>query len=178
MTPVLAHTPVIETERLTLRAPGRDDWPAFNAFIASPRADFVRSTAYDPELAWRGFGHLVGHWVLRGFGVFVFTLRGETSALGMAGPWFPEGWPEREIGWAVWDGAAEGKGYAFEAAAAARRFAFTTLGWNTAVSYIAPANARSIALARRLGAMPDDAAAHPGTDPCLVFRHAGPEVRA
>ena len=39
MTPVLAGTPVLETERLTLRAPGRDDWPAFNAFIAGPRAD-------------------------------------------------------------------------------------------------------------------------------------------
>ena len=179
MTPVLVGTPVLETERLTLRAPGRDDWPAFNAFIAGPRAEFVRSTAYNPELAWRGFGHLVGHWVLRGFGIFVFTLRGETSALGMAGPWFPEGWPEREIGWSVWDAGAEGRGYAFEAAAAARDFAFATLGWDTAVSYIDPANVRSVALALRLGAVRDASAPCPaGTGACHVYRHPRPEGRA
>ncbi len=179
MTPVLADTPVLETERLTLRAPGRDDWPAFNAFLASPRGDFVRSGAYDPQLAWRGFGHLIGHWVMRGFGMFVFTRKGDSSAFGMAGPWFPEGWPEREIGWSVWDAGAEGRGYAFEAAAAARDFAFRTYGWTTAVSYIDPENSRSVALARRLGAARDAAAPRPvGAGACHVYRHRRPEAGA
>jgi len=177
MTPLLANTPRIETERLVLRAPERQDWPLFNAFLASPRSDFIRSVAYAEPLAWRAFGHVIGHWVLRGFGSFVFTRKGDDAALGMCGPWFPAGWPEPEIGWTIWAPEAEGRGYAFEAAGAARDHAFRALGWQTAVSYIAPDNARSIALAARLGAVLDDGAAHPGTEPCLVFRHPRPESR-
>lgn len=178
MTPVLANTPQIETGRLTLRAPGRQDWPLFNAFLASPRSDHIRSAAYTEPLAWRAFGHVIGHWVLRGFGQFVFADRLTGTALGMCGPWFPAGWPEPEIGWTIWAEAAEGRGYAFEAAAAARAHAFRDLGWTTAVSYIDPANARSIALAERLGAIRDETAAYPGDAACLVCRHPAPEARA
>jgi RimJ/RimL family protein N-acetyltransferase len=118
-------------------------------------------------------------WVLRGYGSFVFTLKGDDTPLGMAGPWFPEGWPEHEIGWTVWSQGAEGKGYAFEAAQAARGFAYEVLGWDGAVSYIDAPNARSIALAERLGALRDDAATPPETSgdhcPVLVYRHPGPD---
>ena len=182
MTPVLAPTPVVETDRLRLRAPGRDDWPAFNAFLASDRGRFVRSGDYCEPLTWRAFGHVIGHWVLRGFGSFILTRKGEDKALGMAGPWFPAGWPEQEIGWSIWTREAEGKGFACEAARAARDHAFGTLGWKTAVSYIAPENARSIALAERLGAVRDTAATGPGDNTCLVYRHPvpgpDPEARA
>jgi RimJ/RimL family protein N-acetyltransferase len=88
------------------------------------------------------------------------------------------GWPEKEIGWSVWAPEAEGKGLAFEAAQAARAWAYGTLGWTTAVSYIDPANARSIALARRLGATRDpEAPLIDGYTPenTLVFRHPAPE---
>lgn len=179
MTIALAPTPVLETERLMLRAPAACDWPAFDAFLSSPRADFIRSAGYDPQQTWRAFGHVIGHWVLRGFGNFVFTLKGSERALGMTGPWFPAGWPEQEIGWTVWDADSEGKGLCFEAAQAARTYAYRTLGWTTAVSYVAPENRRSAALAERLGARIDPEAAHPAGDkPCLVYRHPGPEVLA
>ncbi|MCU9847875.1 GNAT family N-acetyltransferase [Defluviimonas sp. WL0024] len=178
MTPVLANTPVIETERLALRAPAAADWPAWRGFAMSPRSAFIRTEELDEGLAWRAFGHVIGHWVLRGFGMFVFTLKGTDDALGMAGPWYPAGWPEREIGWTVWSEAAEGKGYAREAAAAARDHAFSVLGWTTAVSYIHPDNVRSIALADRLGATRDEKAAHPSDRPTLVYRHPAPRMRA
>ena len=73
----------------------------------------------------------------------------------------------------MWDPAAEGKGYAFEAAQAARAHAFDVLGWETAVSYIDPGNARSIELAERLGAVRDPEAA-PFHEGDLVFRHSAP----
>ena len=44
-------------------------------------------------------------------------------------------------------------------------------GRSTVVSYIARDNARSIAVARRLGAAVDAAAATPGGNDCLVFRY-------
>lgn len=177
MTPQLANTPQIQTDRLTLRAPLPADLPAFAAFAASPRSAFVRSGELDEGKIWRAFGHIIGHWVLRGFGQFVFADRLTGAALGMCGPWFPAGWPEPEVGWTIWAPEAEGRGYAFEAASAARDHAFRDLGWQTAVSYIAPDNARSIALAKRLGASRDETAAHPGDAPCLVFRHPRPESR-
>lgn len=168
----LSPTPILTTERLTLRAPAAGDWPHWRAFSLSARARFIRPDDFDAGKSWRAFGHVIGHWVLRGWGSFIFTRKGEDTPLGMSGPWFPEGWPEREIGWTVWSAEAEGKGYAFEAAQAARRHAFDTLGWETAVSYIDPQNARSIALAERLGAVRDNNAATPFSDePCLVYRH-------
>ncbi|MFC2970377.1 GNAT family N-acetyltransferase [Acidimangrovimonas pyrenivorans] len=174
--PHLADTPVLETERLILRAPQAGDWPAYSAFMASDRARYVRPTDYDPALTWRGFGHFIGHWVMCGFGQFVVTERENGAVLGATGHWFPAGWPEREIGWMVWAPEAEGKGIAYEAAAAVRDHSFGTLGWDTAVSYIAPANSRSIALAERLGARLDPQAQAPGGHgEVLVYRHPKPE---
>lgn len=175
MTVALSPTPVIETERLILRAPQSGDWPAWADFAVDERARFVGGPL-DRDKAWRAFGHVIGMWVMRGFGTFVITPKNGGAPLGMCGPWYPEGWPEREIGWTLWSAEAEGKGYAFEAARAAIRHAFGALGWNTAVSYIAPGNARSIALAERLGARRDDAAPLPGIEPCLVFRHPAPAM--
>lgn len=177
MTARLADTPVLETARLILRAPAMKDWEPWLAFTRDGRSRFVRPEGFDLGKAWRAFGHVAGMWALRGYGSFVFCLKGRDEALGMTGPWHPMDWPERELGWTVWSARAEGKGYAFEAASAARDFAFTSLGWETAVSYIDPENARSIALAERLGARLDPAAEapHPG-EPTLVFRHPKPEA--
>ncbi|RDW13979.1 GNAT family N-acetyltransferase [Paracoccus thiocyanatus] len=171
----LADTPVLTTERLVLRAPQAGDWPAWRDFFESDRAGFVGGPMVQPGQSWRAFGHFIGHWVLRGYGMFVLTERGSDLGLGAVGPWFPDGWPEHEIGWTLWSGALEGRGYAQEAALAARDFALRTLGWSRPVSYIDPANVRSIALARRLGAVhdPQAEAPHFGDDrsPPHVFRH-------
>lgn len=174
----LASTPTIRTDRLRLRAPQGSDWPHWRAFHASDRARFIGGGPDQPTgQSWRAFGHVIGHWVMRGFGSFVFTRNDDDQPLGMAGPWFPDGWPEREIGWTVWNAAAEGKGYAQEAATAARGHAFQTLGWDSAVSYIRPDNARSIALAERMGAHHDAAAPTPGAiAECLVYRHPNGDV--
>ena len=91
-------------------------------------------------------------------------------------PWHPITWPEREIGWSVYDPAIEGTGIAREAAEAVRAWAYTTLGWTTAVSYIDPDNAASIRLAERLGCTLDEAAEKPEGEPCLVYRHPAPEA--
>jgi len=163
------------TERLVLRQPEAGDWAAAVDFMTSTRAGYVGGSS-DRAAVWRSFAHVVGHWVLRGYGMFVFCDRQSGRQVGMAGPFFPEGWAEPELGWAVWSAEDEGKGYAFEAVAAARRWAYQALGWTTAISYIDPANTRSIRLARRLGATEDATVAHPFDGPCTVFRHPGPEA--
>ena len=170
-------TPRLYTERLVLRAPGAQDWEAFATFLADDRAVFIGGPINRTK-AWRAFGHAIGHWVLRGYGSFIITVKGSDDAIGMTGPWFPEGWPEQELGWTLWDIQHEGKGYAFEAACAARDYAFRDLGWQTAVSYIDPLNIRSIALAQQMGCEIDPAAANPDGDDTLVYRHPKPEGMA
>ena len=162
--------PVLTTERLTLRKLDVRDFPVARSFFATSRAEFVGGKR-DAGEAWRTLAMMIGHWSMRGFGLFAFSPHGSDQALGIAGPWFPADWPEHEIGWHVWDPAHEGKGYAFEAARAARNYAREMLGMDQLVSYIAEGNTRSIALAERLGAVLDKKAPHPKGRPCLVYRH-------
>ena len=81
-----------------------------------------------------------------------------------------------EIGWLLLPGF-EGRGYATEAARAARAYAYDSLGWTTAVSYCDPENVRSLAVARRLGCT-EDPAAEPFDPGDIVFRHPAPEALA
>lgn len=177
---VLSPTPVLETERLVLRAPAARDWAEWRDFILSDRGRWMRAEPrINEETAWRAWAGLIGHWVLRSWGTFVFTTHDSDRALGTAGPWAPISWPESEIAWSVWSPENEGRGYVTEAARCAIDHAFNALGWNTAVSYIAHDNVRSIALAERLGARRDDAAATPGNDAeCAAYRHPRPESAA
>ena len=71
----------------------------------------------------------------------------------------------------------EGRGYATEAASAARAWVYENLGWTTAVSYIDRDNLRSIAVARRLGCV-EDTGAVPADPEDAVFRHPRPEACA
>jgi RimJ/RimL family protein N-acetyltransferase len=64
--------------------------------------------------------------------------------------------PAVEIGWRL-ARPAWGRGYASEAARAAAGFAFARAGLEELVSFTVPANARSIAVMRRLGMVRDPA---------------------
>lgn len=171
-----ATTPVLETPRLILRAPRLADFDLAAAYQASARARFTGGPV-DRNLAWRGFGHMIGHWVLRGYGVFVLQERATGRALGTAGPWFPEGWPEPEIAWTLWDAEAEGKGYATEAALATRTYAYDTLGWTTAISLILDGNDRSAALAARLGCVREGGFTHAQFGATSIWRHPAPDAQ-
>lgn len=174
MTVRLADTPVLETRRLILRAPLASDFDTLAPFLMSHRARFIGGGAEtDIGHAWRILAILTGHWALRGTGTFVAVDKDTGAPVGSMGPWFPEGWPERELGWSIWNAADEGKGYAAEAVERLRAHAYADLGWTTAVSYIDPDNTRSIALAERLGCTLDPDARRPAPSD-LVYRHPAP----
>ncbi|WP_298839844.1 GNAT family N-acetyltransferase [uncultured Roseobacter sp.] len=169
-------TPVLETERLVLRAPAPADADAFMAFYQTDRARFVGGPM-TPRQAWNFFGTEIGHWVMRGFGMFTVTRRGSDAPLGIVGHWYPHGWPEKEVGWVLFDATSEGQGIAREAARACLDHAWTVLGWDTIVSYIDRGNNASVRLAERLGAALDTGATIPNPEKdVLVYRHPRPEV--
>ena len=161
---------MLETPRLRLVPPVAAHIPAYTAFLGSDRAAQRGWTAL-PHEAWRHFAAILGHQILRGFGPFVALTRDDDRPVGMFGPWHPGGQPEQEIKWTIWDETLEGKGLAHEAAQAVLAHVFGTLGWDTAVSYINPDNARSANLALRLGAVRDGTWTTPRGTVVNVFRH-------
>ncbi len=169
---VTLTVPTLDTERLRLRGPELRDFEAYCAFYASPRSSFVGGPQ-TPELAWRTLALEAGHWALRGFGRWTVEEKSSGLAVGTVGLWHPEGFPENELGWDLFDGAT-GKGYATEAGLAARTYAYDTLGWTTVVSMIANGNDASARVASRLGAAYDYDFTHERYGAMQVWRHPGP----
>lgn len=168
--------PRLETERLVLRALTQADFEPLAAFFASDEARFVGGPM-DRVAAWRQVAASAGSWVLRGYGEFAVEEKASGRIAGLVGPWFPEGWPEQEIGWIVLP-AFHRKGYGYEAAARAIRFAYEELGWTTAVSCIAAENASSMKLAVKLGAVREGEAEFKPYGRLPFFRHLPPAAFA
>lgn len=168
--------PVLRTERLELRRPTPEDFEAFAAFCALERSKWVGGPA-DRADAWEGFALDLGHWEMRGYGYFFAFLDG--AAIGRIGLRRTECRPETELAFSLFDGAYEGKGLAYEAAVVVRDHGWQDQHLASLVSYIDPANTRSVALAERLGASPDHTAPKWGKHNQLrVYRHPKPEVAA
>ena len=161
--------PTIETERLLLRPPTIDDWPKYLDFMLSERATGLGGP-FSLDFAWSIFCHDMAQWTLMGHGALMMEDRNTCECLGQVGINHGPLFPEHELGWFVYP-HAEGKGYAYEAAATLRNWAFKIRRLETLVSYIGPDNNRSRRLAERLGAKLDVEA--PQKDPGdLVFRHS------
>ncbi len=158
--------PVLTTERLTLRAPTMADFNAFAAFWASEDRTRFLGGPRDLGQAWKTFAADLGHWHLRGFGVWTVDEAGQP--VGNVGPYNPADQQDLELVWTAYEGA-EGRGIASEAARAARRWIAETLKPTRLVSYIDRDNAASIRLAERLGAVAEGSPAH---DPlCVTYVH-------
>lgn len=164
--------PTLTTERLVLRPLRRSDFEPLAALYATDRSRYIDGPRPAVQV-WRDLLYDAGQWSILGYGTWAVERRGDGACLGQVGINRPLDYPEDELGWLLFEGF-EGQGYAFEAAARARAFAFETLGLGTLVSYIDPDNAPSIRLAERLGAVRDASARTPEGDACLVFRHPRP----
>ena len=147
------QVPRLSTSRLYLRALGAADLDAYAAMMSD--ADVTRhlgdGRTLDRAESWRQLALFIGHWELRGFGMWGVEERETGRFLGRIGCYEPEGWPGFEIGY-VLARDAWGRGYAREGAAAALTFAQRVLGKTSVISLIRPANTASIAVAASLGA--------------------------
>jgi RimJ/RimL family protein N-acetyltransferase len=144
--------PEVRTERLLLRGWRNDDLDAFASICAD--AETTRwvgaPEGMDREETWRHMAYLVGHWALRGSGLWAAEDAEAGELVGRVGLLFPEGWPGLEVGWLIgrphW-----GKGYAPEAARASMEWARDHLGASHVISLIADDNERSARVAQKLG---------------------------
>ena len=143
----------LETPRLVLREWCPEDFEPFAAMMADADVMAFLSLSGKPMSrfeAWQALSAIIGHWSLRGFGIFAAVERRSGDLVGRIGPWYPEGWPDFELGWTL-RRQSWGQGYATEAARVCLEYAFTGLHRSSVISLIVPENTRSIRLAERLG---------------------------
>ena len=144
--------PVVDTPRLLLRPWRDDDLDGYAAMCADPEVmrHMGDGSTLSRDDAWRQMAMFVGHWQLRGFGMWAVEERETGAFVGRVGLHQPEGWPGLEVGWMLakhtW-----GRGYATEAARASLEYAWNVLGVDHVISVIAPENAPSVRVAERLG---------------------------
>ena len=100
--------------------------------------------------AWLMMASYLGHWELRGYGLWAVEDKATGEFVGRIGLLNPEGWPGLEVAWTL---ARErwGKGFATEGAKAALEYAFSVLKLEHVISLIHPDNAASIRVALRVG---------------------------
>ena len=147
---MFAPAPILETERLILRAPAAEDLEPWVEFAADPETMRYLGGVQARSVAWRGLCTVTGSWTIRGFGMFSVIEKASGRWVGRLGPWQPEDWPGTEVGWGL-ARQAWGKGYATEGAVACMDYVFDVLGWTEAIHTIEPGNLGSQAVAKRLG---------------------------
>jgi RimJ/RimL family protein N-acetyltransferase len=143
----------LETPRLMLRMfRGEDFEPYYATVCADP--DVMRYLGEGKPLtrpeAWRQMAMILGHWRLRGYGLWAVEERATGALIGRIGLFNPEGWPGFELGW-VLGKAYWGRGYATEGARRVLDHVFADMGREHVISLIYPANAASIRVAERIG---------------------------
>ena len=167
----------LETDRLRLCLWREDHFEPFAAFCADEELCRYIGGTCDRFEAWREMAKFAGQFALRGFGMWALEEKSSGDFIGYAGLNYPRGWPEHEIGWGLLT-KYHGKGYATEAALGARKYAYTELGWKTAVSYTHPDNTASQRVAERAGAKYEKTIElMPGKE-AKVYRHPGPAIHS
>ena len=141
----------LETERLILRMWRNADFEEYAELCADPEVmRFLGGKVFDRTEAWRQMASMIGHWYLRGYGIWAVEEKDSGRLAGRIGCINPEGWPGFEVGWTLkrefW-----GKGYATEAARRSLEYAFNDLDKSHVISLIQAENVASIRVAERLG---------------------------
>ncbi len=129
-----------------------DDLDAYLAIFGDPEVARYLGDGkpMDRATAWRSLAFALGHWALRGYGLWAVEERATGRLVGRVGLLQPEGWPGLELAWAL-AREAWGQGYATESARRVLAYAFTELPVDRLISLIYPANTPSIRVAERLG---------------------------
>ena len=144
--------PVIETARLRLTALAEHHFDDYAAMLADPASTrwIGDGQPLDRTNAWRSLAMLIGHWQLRGYGMWALELKETGEFIGRAGLMCPEGWPDLELGWMLKPDFRH-HGYATEAGSAILDYVWHTMSSPRVISLVKIGNEASDRVAERLG---------------------------
>ena len=146
----MTSIPTLRTKRLILRAPEASDFPVYRDFYSDGAASCFYGGPLDASQAWRRLAQDIGHWALRGHGMWAIAEQEAKSMIGACGIVQPEGWPRHELSWWIVPSARR-RGYAEEASRAIIRWAASVLGWSAVETHIRDENFAARSLAIKLG---------------------------
>ena len=148
------EVPEVVTARLRLRAFHAADLDAYSAMQANPEVMryLLTGQAATRVQVWYTMLTSLGSWGLRGHGMWAVETTLGGRFVGSVGIFQPLDWPEPEIAYSL-DEPFWHRGYATEAAGAARDWLFAHFPVTRAASFIRPENRASIRVAQRLGAI-------------------------
>ncbi len=145
--------PSLNTERLLLRAFEEDDLDPFAAMVSN--LEVMQLATYDGNTmtrtrAWNWLCLMLGHWYMRGFGIWGIEEKSSGELIGRIGLQLQESFDDVELVWMLAK-SAWGKGFATEGARAAIDYGLNTLALPRIAAVIRMENKPSIRLAERLG---------------------------
>jgi RimJ/RimL family protein N-acetyltransferase len=110
---------ILETPRIRMPQFGESDWDAYAVMCADPEVmrHIGTGVVLTRDEAWRSIAGVLGHWQLRGYGMWALESKETGEFIGRVGFIDPPGWPGFELGWGL-ARAHWGRGYAIEAARA------------------------------------------------------------
>ena len=150
----------LHTERMILRPWRESDREPFALMNADPVVMEFFPDCLSRAESDQGLDRVEAHFREHGFGLFAVELRSEQTFIGFTGlsiPRFEAHFtPCVEIGWRLAK-AHWGQGLATEAARAAIKYGFETMGLDEIVSFTVPANVRSRNVMEKLGMKHDPA---------------------
>ena len=175
--------PVIDTDRLTLRAHGIEDFEDMCAMWADPEVvRFIGGKVFSREEVWARLLRYAGSWSLLGYGFWVIRDRASGAFVGEAGfhnlqrDLVPSFGDRPELGYALIP-RAHRKGLAAEAAGGALAWADRTRPGGETVCMIDPENVASARVAARLGYLEFARSSYQGGPVILLSRRNGRPLR-
>lgn len=149
---LLRSKEILHTQRLTLREMTQDDFPALCRILQDPQVMYAYEGPFSDEEVQDWLDRQITRYRQWGFGLWAVVLQETGEMIGQCGltmqPWKDQ--QVLEIGYllqrAYWH-----QGYATEAAAACREYAFHTLGAEEVCSIIRDTNTASQQVALRCG---------------------------
>ncbi|HYC75759.1 GNAT family N-acetyltransferase [Brevundimonas sp.] len=142
--------PELTTARLRLRAPREADHGMYARFYGDAEASAFYGGPLSAAAAWSRLARDLGHWALRGYGLWVVERRDDGEAVGACGLYWPAGWPRSELTWWILPHQRR-QGFAAEASRAAITFGHEIPGWSRVETHCDDANGPARALIDALG---------------------------
>ena len=157
---MISQVPTLKTERLILRPPCADDYAIYKKFYRDESASKTYGGPLSDFQSWKKLAADLGHWHLKGFGMWSIDERQTGNMIGGCGLVWPEAYPRSELTWWVIP-AARRKGYASEASKAVIQFAYQILKWEKVETHMNDENHAARNLTLKLGGVKIERATFP-----------------